>query len=169
MKSPDELGGSFAAFNRAAHERAAQAVAERRQADIEEGRTPYNERGAVIDHDVVIETEQLIESQAKLKTVLEVVGDVPSLLESQERIGEALADMGELEGLEDRLTAGVRHVTRAVELVVGYLEHATKLYTAGRLHVGNESWAATTRLLLDVGEHLNGWIDYANRELTQIS
>lgn len=124
---------------------------------------------ALIDHDVEIETEQLTEAADGLKKVLDIVGDVPSVIEAQEKIGEAVADMGDLEGLEDRLTAGRRHVERAQELVIGYGEHVAKLHSEGRLKVSNDSMTALVRLLVDVGDACGRWLDYAEKELRDLS
>lgn len=125
--------------------------------------------GGVIDHDVVIETEQLTEAADGLKQVLDVVGDVPSIIEAQEKIAEAVADMGDLEGLEDRLNAGQKHVARAQELVIGYGEHVAKLHSEGRLGVSNESMANLVRLLVEVGDACGRWLDAAEKQLRDLS
>jgi hypothetical protein len=122
-----------------------------------------------VDHNAVIETEQLDEAARELKEVLGVVGDVPSIIEAEQQVGEALAGMDDLEGFETRLTEGVRHVERAQELVIAYGEHVAKLHREGSLKIGNQAFDDLVLMLVGVGDACGRWLDYAGKELNDIS
>lgn len=123
----------------------------------------------MIDHDVEIETEQLAEAMRKVEAVLHVVGDVPSVLEAQERLTEAGAAITDGESFEDRLTNALPNVQRAEECVVGYGDHLARQHQQGRVRVSNEEWDYVARSLVEGADACNRWIDYAQRELRDIS
>lgn len=123
----------------------------------------------MIDHDVDIETDELVDAKQRLEAADHVVGDVPTLLEAEERLLEALGDLSDQESFEDRLTAALVHVRSAESLTNSYRSYLTEQHQQGRVRVSNVEWLHVDACLIDAADAANRWIDYAEHELRSIS
>lgn len=122
-----------------------------------------------VDHDADIDTDELLAAGLSLDRVVQVMGDVPSLLEAQGHVANVALDLTDLESFEDRFRWGLRHVRLAEDLTNGYHQYATRQHREGRVRISNIEWVHVDACLIDAADALNRWIDYAEYELRQIA
>lgn len=123
----------------------------------------------MVDHDAELDTDELLDAGRSLDKVVEVMGDVPSLLEAQGHVAEVILDLTDLESYEDCLTWGLSHARVAEDLVNGYRQYVTRQHRESRVRISNADWTHVDAALIDAADALSRWISYAEHELRQIA